>query len=86
MLTPVSLSTLENINTWLYRWFHGFLGSTEAQKALKGKPDGTFLIRFSTTNPGSYALTVAYSSTVGHWRISCDKKNYETPTFSIDGR
>lgn len=68
------------------QWFHGFLGSTEAQKALKGKPDGTFLIRFSTTNPGSYALTVAYSSTVGHWRISCDKKNYETPTFSIDGR
>lgn len=68
------------------QWFHGFVGSTDAQKALKGKPDGTFLIRFSTTNPGSYALTVAYSNTVGHWRISCDKKNFEPPTFSIDGR
>lgn len=68
------------------QWFHGFVGSTEAQKLLKGKPDGTFLIRFSTTNPGSYALTVAYSNTVGHWRISCEKKNFEIPTFSIDGK
>jgi len=55
-------------------WFHGFLSSADAQKALKGKSDGTFLFRFSTTNPGCYALTVAYSSTVGHWRISCEKK------------
>jgi len=67
-------------------WFHGFLSSSDAQKALKGKPDGTYLFRFSTTNPGCYALTVAYSSTVGHWRISCEKKPGENPIFSIDGR
>jgi len=67
-------------------WFHGFLSSGDAQKALKGKPDGTYLFRFSTTNPGCYALTVAYSSTVGHWRISCEKKAGENPVFSIDGK
>lgn len=67
-------------------WFHGFLSSADAQKALKGKPDGSFLFRFSTTNPGCYALTVAYSNTVGHWRISCEKKPFEVPVFLIDGR
>jgi len=67
-------------------WFHGFLSSADAQKGLKGKADGTFLFRFSTTNPGCYALTVAYSSTVGHWRISCEKKQSEQPVFLIDGR
>eukprot|EP01114_Cavostelium_apophysatum_P021682 TRINITY_DN7634_c0_g2_i3.p1 TRINITY_DN7634_c0_g2~~TRINITY_DN7634_c0_g2_i3.p1 ORF type:complete len:708 (+),score=173.80 TRINITY_DN7634_c0_g2_i3:357-2480(+) len=67
-------------------WFHGFLSSADAQKALKGKADGTFLFRFSTTNPGCYALTVAYSNTVGHWRISCEKKPNEDPLYFIDGR
>jgi len=67
-------------------YFHGFLGSSEAQKMLKGKPDGTFLLRFSTSNPGSYALSVAYTGTVGHWRIQCDKPSQSTPSFKIDNR
>jgi len=67
-------------------WFHGFLSSNDAQRALRGKPDGTFLLRFSTSNPGSYALSVAYSGTVGHWRISCEKKAFQYPVFKIDGR
>jgi len=68
--------------------FHGFLDSTEAQQLLKNKPDGSYLMRFSTTNPGCYALSVSYSGTVGHWRISCDKKfdTNEPPSYKIDGR
>jgi len=66
-------------------WFHSFLSSADAQKALKGKEEGTFLFRFSTT-PGCYALTVSYSNSVGHWRISCEKKPNESPAFFIDGR
>jgi len=67
-------------------WFHGFVESTNAQKALKSKSDGAFLFRFSTTNPGCYALSVAYSNTVGHWRISCDKLAGKAAVFKIDGR
>ncbi len=67
-------------------WFHGFLSSADAQRGLKGKPDGTFLFRFSTSNPGCYALSAAYSGTVGHWRISCDKEPGQPATFKIDGR
>lgn len=66
-------------------WFHGFLSSSDAQRGLKGKPDGTYLFRFSTSNPGCYALSASYSGTVGHWRISCIKEN-GAPTFKIDGR
>ena len=55
-------------------WFHGFLSSADAQKGLKGKADGTFLFRFSTTNPGCYSLSAAYSGTVGHCKIFFWKK------------
>eukprot|EP00027_Filamoeba_sp_ATCC50430_P000285 CAMPEP_0168556248 /NCGR_PEP_ID=MMETSP0413-20121227/8776_1 /TAXON_ID=136452 /ORGANISM="Filamoeba nolandi, Strain NC-AS-23-1" /LENGTH=632 /DNA_ID=CAMNT_0008587171 /DNA_START=113 /DNA_END=2008 /DNA_ORIENTATION=+ len=48
-------------------WFHGFMSSQDAQNLLKGQPDGTYLIRFSTSAPGSYALSVSYNETVGHW-------------------
>jgi hypothetical protein len=78
------IDTIVDICVPLY--FHGFLGSSEAQKLLKGKPDGTFLLRFSTSNPGFYALSVAYTGTVGHWRIQCEKPAGQTPTFKIDGR
>jgi len=67
-------------------WFHGFLDSKEAQRILKTKSEGTFLLRFSTGSPGSYTLSVAYSGTVGHWRIACEKKPSHSPTFKIDTR
>lgn len=67
-------------------YFHGFLESTEAQKALKGKPDNTYLVRFSGQNIGCYALSVSYNNTVGHWRISSEKKMFQDPIFKIDGR
>jgi len=67
-------------------WFHNYMSSQEAQDLLKDKGEGAFLIRFSTTNPGSYALSVAYSDTVGHWRISCEKENFKPPLYKIDGK
>lgn len=41
---------------------------------LKGFADGTFLVRFSTANAGFFALSVAYSGMVGHWRIQSFKE------------
>jgi len=37
-------------------WFHGFLSSTETEKLLEKQPSGTFLIRFSKSKPGSFAI------------------------------
>lgn len=37
-------------------WFHGFLSSTEAEKLLEAQPPGTFLIRFSKSKAGSFAI------------------------------
>ncbi|MBN3284252.1 SHC3 protein, partial [Polyodon spathula] len=36
-------------------WYHGEMSRKEAEQLLKG--DGDFLVRKSTTNPGSYVLT-----------------------------
>jgi hypothetical protein len=38
-------------------WFHGALGTGEAERLLKGRDEGTFLIRFSTTQAGSYTIS-----------------------------
>lgn len=37
-------------------WFHGFLTSREAELLLEDQPPGTFLIRFSRSSGGSFAL------------------------------
>jgi len=67
-------------------YFRAFLGATEAQTLLKDQDSGTFLIRFSTTNPGHYALSATYGPNVGHWRITCERKPFCQPVFKVDVR
>mmetsp|Transcript_14907 Transcript_14907/g.58425 ORF Transcript_14907/g.58425 Transcript_14907/m.58425 type:complete len:187 (-) Transcript_14907:31-591(-) len=50
-------------------WFHGLLERVEADKLLTGKRAGTFLLRFSASNVGFYALAVASDEGVRHYRI-----------------
>lgn len=38
-------------------WFHGAVGTGEAERLLKGREEGTYLVRFSTTNPGCYTIS-----------------------------
>lgn len=38
------------------RWFFGFISHVETEYLLESQPPGTFLIRFSKSNPGSFAL------------------------------
>jgi len=40
-----------------YPWFHGDIDAVEAGRRLRGMPEGTFLIRFSLTVPGSYTIS-----------------------------
>eukprot|EP01103_Thecamoeba_quadrilineata_P020239 TRINITY_DN8584_c0_g1_i1.p1 TRINITY_DN8584_c0_g1~~TRINITY_DN8584_c0_g1_i1.p1 ORF type:complete len:507 (+),score=68.05 TRINITY_DN8584_c0_g1_i1:1-1521(+) len=40
------------------QWFHGFRTSSDVIEQLKTKEEGTFLVRFSTSKPGDFALGV----------------------------
>jgi len=50
--------------------FFGSIETTDAEKKLNGQKKGTYLIRFSTGNPGAYALTVLSNAGVlKHYRV-----------------
>jgi hypothetical protein len=38
-------------------WFHGNLSKNEAEERLKNTPEGTFLVRFSTSNPSNFVIS-----------------------------
>jgi hypothetical protein len=51
-------------------WFHGFLTSEESAKLLELQPPGTFLVRFSKSRPGNFALAyVDKDRNIGHTLI-----------------
>lgn len=45
-------------------WYHGVMSRREAEKLLQD--DGDFLVRKSTTNPGSYVLTGMHNGLAKH--------------------
>lgn len=45
-------------------WYHGIVSRREAEKLLQD--DGDFLVRKSTTNPGSYVLTGMHNGLAKH--------------------
>lgn len=45
-------------------WYHGTMSRREAEKLLQD--DGDFLVRKSTTNPGSYVLTGMHNGLAKH--------------------
>jgi len=52
-------------------YFHGFLSSAKAEKILSNKKKGTFLLRFSATEPGAFTLSViSKDDKLQHFRIS----------------
>ncbi|KAK0422342.1 hypothetical protein QR680_007514 [Steinernema hermaphroditum] len=50
-------------------WFHGNITREQTEKLLRGKTDGTFLIRESTNFPGDFTLCMAFNGKVEHYRI-----------------
>jgi len=50
-------------------WFHGVLSSVQAEQLLGNKAKGTFLIRFSSSNPGSFAISVLNDDGIKHYKI-----------------
>jgi len=70
-------SILTRIESLLRKpWFFGFVSADEAEKRLlfRSCKKGTFLVRFSTKDPGSYSISVRDSvkgkAEIKHYRVS----------------
>jgi hypothetical protein len=51
-------------------WFHGYMSSEQAEKALKKHKKGFFLVRFSASDPGAFAITsLAKDGKLKHYKI-----------------
>lgn len=52
-------------------WFHGDISTPESENRLIKKPEGTFLVRFSTSSPGCYTISKVSKTdhTIKHQKI-----------------
>lgn len=64
---------------YVFRYFFGLLSRDEELSILNNKPDGSFLVRFSS-NASLYVLTVKWSPTAIMKRFSYDKP---TDTWAV---
>ncbi|KZC13937.1 Tyrosine-protein kinase CSK, partial [Dufourea novaeangliae] len=60
-------------------WFHGKISRETAERLLRPREDGLFLVRESTNFPGDYTLCVCYQSRVQHYRVK-----YKNNQLTID--
>lgn len=71
---------IDNVQDTLSQpWFHGFLSSRESEllMLIDGEPPGTFLIRFSKSKPGSFALAFLKDRGANHILIeSCKPEGF----------
>ena len=51
-------------------WFHGDLQTKEAERLLEGRPDGTFMIRYSNKVLGNFTVSKIQESKVTHQRVA----------------
>lgn len=68
--SPVKIPAVLNVvNIGTDRFFHINITGADAEDLLNDEPNGTYLIRESTSNPGEYALSVKNDDVVLHVRI-----------------
>ena len=60
----VNLSNLDD-----FKWFAGPMDRDQAQQQLELSPHGTFLVRISPKQRGSFAISLNYSGHVKHMRV-----------------
>jgi hypothetical protein len=54
----------------MHEWFHGDVTTSEAEDRLADKPAGTFLVRFSSSEPGAFTISkVSSFGAIAHQRI-----------------
>mmetsp|Transcript_504 Transcript_504/g.764 ORF Transcript_504/g.764 Transcript_504/m.764 type:complete len:553 (-) Transcript_504:189-1847(-) len=58
------------VNLLKKSWFHGEISAEDAERLLSKEKKGTFLVRFSARDPGSYAITtVGDANKIKHFRV-----------------
>lgn len=60
------------INVGFDRFFHVSISGLEAEELLQNEPNGTFLVRDSTSLAGEFALSVKNEDNILHVRIYHD--------------
>ncbi|XP_071485385.1 uncharacterized protein [Diadema antillarum] len=57
----------KKMDTWfrevdrIYRFFHGDISRDDAESLLRGRPSGTFLLRYSSVNPSRYCISFVHA-------------------------
>jgi serine/threonine protein kinase len=80
------IAILEKIRQAMsFGWFHGDVSMPESEARLNNKSEGTFLVRFSTSEVGVFTISKVSSSGISHQRIQrvhgqyiVNKKGYST--------
>ena len=72
------LSFYENLRELLSKiWFHGNIATREAEHRLAKRPEGTFLVRFSSRQPGSYTISkVKKGGKLVHQRVEHKEEEF----------
>lgn len=65
------------------KWFYGFLSRQETEGLLRDQPAGTFLIRLSSSQPGSFALAFSYQQPTGEKATSHILINSCGPNYQV---
>jgi len=61
---------LERVTRLMHeKYFHGNISSRTAEDRIKSQKNGTFLLRFSTSQVGAFALTVKKDDQLAHYAI-----------------
>lgn len=84
-LSPVKEFLLRLTKLMQQPWFHGEISTQDAALLVSRPPApvGSFLMRFSTSEPGAFAFTLTGSGSqprVAHYRLGHEGKDY---TFKI---
>jgi len=79
---PLAAKTLETIRTLLSKpWFHGMIDQKESDGRLSTTPQGTFLVRLSTTMP-EFPFTLSLPQQ-RHVRLRKERGQNGIPVFTV---
>ena len=88
---PPSHSTFMNtvLETCRMEAFHGSLSLSESQRLLRNQKPGSFLVRFSSSCPGDFTVSVRHPHSFDHFRVTRDPatnallfNGVQSPTWS----
>jgi len=69
------------------KWFHGNITTKDAEICLLSKGPGAYLVRFSTSAPGTYTLSkVSRDGSINHQRIVYQQLPNGQTGFSINNK